>query len=340
MLIKNSSSPAEDLRPATIMRNVYSVFPSFAMLAGMQLDLFTPLQDGPMEANILSNFLGVKEDKLTPLLYSLVVAGLLKVEDKKFSNTAETTKFLVRGRPDYMGELSGFYKMLWQNSLHTAESIRTGKPQTKRDFHTVSEEELLEFFQRQIPSSRSGGKEIAEKLDFSRFERLLDAGGGSGGVAMAICAQYPHLKATVADLPQVARLAERFIAEAGLSERIGVSATDLCFNPPEGQYDVAILRALIQTLSQEEAQAVLKFVSRSMLPGGRIFIFGNILENSCLGPPAAMAFALVFLNTYDHGQAYTEKEYREMLTNAEFVDITIEHDVLVDGMGMVCARKK
>jgi predicted O-methyltransferase YrrM len=322
------------------MRNVYSVFPSFAMLAGMQLDVFTHLKDGPMEAKSLANSLGVQEDKLSPLLYSLVVAGLLEVENKKFSNTAEAARFLVRGCPDYMGELSGFYKMLWQNSLHTAESIRTGKPQTKRDFHTSSEEELLEFFQRQIPSSRAGGKEIAEKLDFSKFEKLLDAGGGSGGVAMAICAQYPHLKATVADLPKVARLAERFIAEAGLSGRIGVSATDLRSHPPEGKYDVAVLRALIQTLSKEEAQAVLKFVSQSMLPGGRIFIFGNILENSCLGPPAALAFALIFLNTYDHGRAYTEKEYREMLANAEFVDITIGHDVLVDGMGMVCAKKQ
>jgi len=230
--------------------------------------------------------------------------------------------------------------MLWQNSLQTAESIRTGKPQTKRDFHTSSEEELLAFFQKQIPSSRAGGKEIAEKLDFSKFARLLDAGGGSGGVAMAICTQYPHLKATVADLPKVASLAEHFIAEAGLSNRISVSATDLRANPPEGQYDVAILRALIQTLAKEEAQAVLKFVSQSLLPGGRIFIFGNILENSCLGPPASLAFALVFLNAYDHGQAYTENEYREMLTDAGFVDITIEHDVLVDGMGMVCAKKQ
>jgi predicted O-methyltransferase YrrM len=329
-----------DLKPTTIMRNVYSVFPSFAMLAGMQLDVFTPLKDGPMGAKTLANSLCVQEDKLTPLLRLLVVAGLLEVENKKFSNSSEAAKFLVRGCPNYIGELSGFYNRLWHNSLLTAESIRTGKPQAKLDFHTLPEEELLEFFQRQIHSSHTGGKEIAEKLDLSQFERLLDAGGGSGGVAMAICAQYPHLKATVADLPKVAHLAERFIANAGLSERISVSATDLCSDSPEGQYDVAILRAVIQTLSKEEAQAVLKFVSQSLLPGGRIFIFGNILENSCLGPPASLAFALVFLNVYDHGQAYLETEYREMLTKAEFTDISIQHDVLADGMGMVSAKKR
>jgi len=340
MITKNAnSSRNEDLKPATIMRNIYNVFPSFAMLAGMQLDVFTHLKDGSMRAKTLADSLCVREDKLTPLLYALVVAGLLVVENKSFSNTPEAEKFLVHGRPNYIGELSGFYNRLWKNSLNTAESIRTGKPQAKLDFHALSEEELLEYFQKQIHSSCSGGKEIAEKLDFSQFSRLLDAGGGTGGVSMAICANYPHLKATVADLPKVAHLAERFIADAGMSDQISMSVTDLCSNSPEGKYDVAVLRALIQTLSKEEAQAVLKNISQSMLSGGKIFIFGNVLDNSCLGPPASLAFALVFLNSYDNGQAYTENEYREMLTNANFTDIIVQHNFLDDGMSMVSAKK-
>jgi len=83
----------------------------------------------------------------------------------------------------------------------------------------------------------------------------------------------------------------------------------------------------------------LRGISQSMVPGGRIFIFGSVLENSCLAPPASLAFGLAFLNVYDHGKAYTEQEHREMLTNAGFTDIAVEHDVLVDGMGMVSAKK-
>ncbi|MCL2336650.1 MAG: acetylserotonin O-methyltransferase, partial [Firmicutes bacterium] len=340
MLLRDGSSYDEDLKPATIMRNVYGVFPSFAMLAGMQLDLFTPLKDDPMSAKDLAGVLEVREDKLTPLLYLLVVAGLLEVESKKFSNTPEAAKFLIRGCPSYIGGLSGFYNMLWQVSLNTAESIRTGKPNAKIDYHDLPEGELLAFFQKQIHSSRNGGKEIAGKLDFSKFKRLLDAGGGTGGVSIAICTKYPHLKATVVDLPKVVRLAAGFIAEAGMSDRISVSITDLCSSPPEGQYDVAILRAVIQTLSQEEALAVLKSISQSMLPGGRIFIFGSVLDDSRLGPPASLANGFANLNVYDHGKAYTETEYREMLINAEFTNVVIEHDALVDGMAMVTGEKK
>lgn len=329
----------ESIKPSAIMRNVYAVYPSFAMLAGMQLDLFTPLQFGPLEAKTLAKALGVLEDKLTPLLYSLVAAGLLEVENKFFSNTPEAQKFLVRGRPDYFGGSSGFYNMLWHATLHTAESIRTGKPQAKHDWHTLPEEELLKFFRSQFHSSARGGKEIADKLDFSGYERLLDAGGGSGGVSIAICNKYPQIKATVADLPKVVQLTKRFIAEAGMSDRVSVAATDLCLNSPAGQYDVAILRAVLQTLSMEQAQMSLKCISRSMAPGGRIFIFGSILENSRLSPPSSLASGIAFLNIYDHGKAYTENEYRKMLTNAGFTDIAVEHDALVDGMGIISAIK-
>lgn len=339
-LTQNNYIHDETLKPSTIMRHVYAVYPSFAMLAGMQLDVFTPLKNGPMEAKTLASALDVLEDKLTPLLYALVAAGLLKMENKSFSNTPEASKFLVRGRPDYIGGLSGFYNINWHATLNTAESIRSGKPQAKIDYHTLSKEELWKFFRSQVHSSLRGGKEIAEKLDLSEFKMLFDAGGGTGGVSIAICNKYPQIKATVADLPQVAQLAERFIAEAGMSDRISVSATDLCSNSPVGKYDVAILRAVIQTLSIEQAQMCLKCVSQSMVPGGRIFILGSVLENSRLAPPAALAFGLASLNVYDYGKAYTEKEYREMLANTGFTDIRVKNDALVDGMGIVSAKKQ
>ncbi len=335
-VIKPGSIP----RPENIMRNFYSLFPSLAMLAGMQLDLFTPLNDGAMTAQELAVSLGIEEAKLEPLLYALVVAELIEVDQGKFANTQESARFLVRGQDDYIGEINGFFKSLLEMTLKTAESVGTGQPQAKFDFHKLSDEELLTYFGRQIHSSLSGGREIAEIIDFSKFTDLLDAGGGSGGVAMAICTRHPHLKATVADLPRVVGLAKHFIDQAGLSDRIGLSPTDLLQAPPQGEYDAAVLRAVIQVLSKDEAQTVLQHVGQALKPGGRIFIFGNVLEKSHLGPPAAIAFSLVFLNTYDQGRAYTEEEYFEMLSRAGFTDPAVDLDMTSDGMGLVSATKK
>jgi hypothetical protein len=84
--------------PTTIVRHAYAVYPPMAMLAGMQLDVFTPLKDGPMTATALANALDVRPEKLRPLLYALVHAELLlKFEGDRFANTPEADAYLVRG---------------------------------------------------------------------------------------------------------------------------------------------------------------------------------------------------------------------------------------------------
>ena len=59
------------------------------MLAGMQLDVFTPLNDSPLTAAQLADVLGVNTEKLSRLLYALVTAGLLTVDGDRFANTPE-----------------------------------------------------------------------------------------------------------------------------------------------------------------------------------------------------------------------------------------------------------
>lgn len=334
---KKSSPP---FAPAeTISKNAYAVYPSFAMLAGMQLDLFTPLKDGPMSADALARSLGVKSVKLSPLLYALVAAGFLSVEGGFFSNSEEADRFFVRGRQEYMGGLCGLYNTLWQAALNTAESIRTGKPQAKLDWMNLPKEQLLKFFSGQYPGSLSAGRQLAKRIDFKGFKRLLDAGGGTGGLSIGICEKFPDLRATVADLPEVVSIAGDFIEKAGMTERIGRQAVDLTAGPPKGIYDVAVLRAFVQIMSPENAGRVLKNISGVMEPGGSLFIVGSILDNSRLFPPASVAFNIVFLNVYDEGRSYTEEEHRSWLLEAGFCDICVELDALGDGLGIVSARK-
>src|SRR5262245_57104408 len=85
------SMTSPPLRAETIEKLNQAVYPAFAMVAGMQLDVFTPLKDGPMRVEPLAEALGVDPNKLRPLLYALVVAELLTVEDEHFANTPEAT---------------------------------------------------------------------------------------------------------------------------------------------------------------------------------------------------------------------------------------------------------
>ncbi len=326
--------------PSTIMDHVYGVYGAFALLSAMQLDLFTPLGKGPMGAAELSASLELMEKKLSPLLYCLVAAKLLRIEEGKFANTPETERFLVRGRPDYMGGMSGFYAKMWQAALGTAESIRTGTPQARIDYAGLTDEALLNFFKSQVHSSRRAGREIAERLDFSDCRGLLDAGGGTGGVAMAVCEKYPRIEAVVTDLPNVTRISGKFIQEAGMGERIKIVSADLCEMPPPGSFDTAILRALLQTLSPEQASRALLNIGRAMVPGGKIHIIGSILDDSRLSPPSSVAFGMAFVNVYDEGRAYTVSEHKQWIEAAGFAMVGALHNTFMDGLGIIEAVKK
>src|SRR5262249_15918478 len=114
--------------PSTIETLADAVYPSFAMLAGMDLDIFTPFKDGPLTAAEIARAAGTDQAKTAPLLHALVATGLLKSEGARFANSPEADRFLVRGRPDYIGIRHHAYRRRWNSVLSVAQTIRAGVP--------------------------------------------------------------------------------------------------------------------------------------------------------------------------------------------------------------------
>jgi predicted O-methyltransferase YrrM len=309
----------------------------FAMLAGAQLDLFTPLDNGPMRADALAAALDVDADKLSLLLYALVVAGLLTVEDGRFANTAETAQFFVRGKPTYMGSTHTFWAESSAAGLKTAESVRTGIPQAEHNYRAMSEDELLSTLGGLHASGVDRGRALAARYDFSSARTVLDVAGGSGGMSIGLIEACPNLHATIAELPNVVPIAERFIGEAGVGNRIDTIAVDLLRQAVPGQYDMAIVSYVIQVLSATNAQIALRNAAHALRPGGAIYLINQILDASRLTPARAARTNVLFLTWYDGGQAYTEAECRAMLAAAGFEEITREEDLT--GLGLIRARK-
>lgn len=304
------------------------VYRATAMIAGVQLDVFTPLKDGPMSAEHIADAIGVDAFKLRPLLYALVIIDLLIVEGDLFSNTAEADHFLVQGRPAYMKTRLEFNLSLWQKTLNTAESIRTGKPQAKVDYVAMPPDELESFLRGLHWNTLRVGRALADKIDFSSCRSLLDVGGGSGGLAIAMTEAYPDLEATVVDLPAVTPITQRIVEEDGAAKRVQVMTADVVREELTGSFDAAALKSFINVISPEQARQALHNINRVINPGGKIYITGgSILDNSRLSPPDLVTFNLVMLNCYEGGQSYTEQEHRDWLAEAGFEDIQRVPDV-------------
>ena len=312
--------------PDTIERLGTAVFPSFAMAAGADLGVFTPLGDGPKDAQEIAKAVGVGAAKLRPLLYALVTTGLLTVEGGLFSNSAEADQFLVRGKPGYLGGRVQFFSERWADAVLAAESIRTGTGQAKLEFSQMSASELETFLGGLHPATVASGRNLLSKFDFSSYRSLLDVGGAC-----------PELSATVLDLSTVVPIAQKFVDEANASARVKVVSGDAVGGRLEGTYDVVCLSNFIQILTPDEARQTIRSIGKVLEPGGSIYIMGRALDDSRLTPVESVGFNLVFISVYDGGQAYAEQEHRDWLTEAGFEDFQRESNP--NGSSIIRARK-
>lgn len=315
----------------------WAVWPSFAMLAGIQLDLFTALKDGPMSVEQIANAIATRQDKLKPLLYALAAAGLLTVENDLFSNTRDANHFLVKGSPSFRGGKSELILDNWKAGLKTAESIRAGSAQANRDFSFASKETLEMFYRSNHTQALRRGEELMTMYDLSSHRTLLDVGGGSGGLSIAVTEAYSHIQATVVDLPTVTPITQRIVDEAGAGDRVKIMTADILTDGLTGSYDTAVVSSFIQVISAEKARRALRNVGKVVASGGVIYIRGDVVDDSGVSPIGAVMRNLIYLNTYSEGQAYTEKEHKEWLQEAGFEDF--ERKILPDGFSLMRARK-
>lgn len=320
-----------------IDRITHAVATPMAVRAALQLDLFTALANGPMTAENLADAVGVKPRRLKLLLYTLVVAEFLELYDERFGNSSVSDHYLVKGRPQYTGGIHGLWTEVCTAQLHTAESIRTDIPQAKTDFEQMSQAELSGFLKGLHGNAAADGRHLAKNQAFSEATRIIDVGGGSGGVAISLCQEHSHLAATLIDLPAVVPIAREMIAEAGLDERITADTADVLDKPLEGNFDIAVARNLFQVLSAEECQRTAVNIGAALPAGGIFYVIGLICDDTRLSPVNIVNLNLAFLNQFDHGEAYTESEYRNWLEYAGFVDV--KREPLAQGRSLMTALK-
>lgn len=315
-----------------------NVPPALALLAGLQLGVFTALADGPCTAAEVAGRLGVDADRLARLLRALTVAGLLRAEGSRFANGDEAAARLVRGRTGFVGEIHDLLADIWASDLRTAQSIRTAQPAAPHDFVAMEEEALAGFLQSIAPYGRASASQIARRFDMAACHSVIDIGGGSGAVLDGLLALNPGMRGTLFELPSVATVARRLIAAMDTAGRIAVEEGDILAAAPRGRHDVALMRAVIQVLSPDEAARAIRHAACGLRPGGTLYITGSgIIEDSRLGPVESVYFDLTLMNFYTQGRAYTIGEHFDWLRQAGCPDP--QHGILPNGTTVIWAQR-
>ena len=302
------------------------------LLTAIKLDLFSALDGQAVSSFELAHQLTLNQRSLGLLLHALVAMRILTKDGESFANTSVAQKYLVKANQEYVGHLLILHDSEWENWGKLEETIRTGiSPVRQHLFETNPEmgANVLAVLDR---IGRGGGINLAKYLQLDGVGHLLDVGGGAGTNAVAFCQEYPHLMATVFDLPQTLLVAERYIKDAGLEDRIALKPGNFNTDLLGGPYDVALMSDILHYQDHQINGVLVKKVFTHLKPKGRLVIKDRFLDPDRTSPAWTTAFAVHIMVNTEHGDCFTTQEAMDWMATAGFHSVTeLESRAIVQG---------
>lgn len=295
---------------------------SCVLQAAVQLEIFTALDNGPVDEHALADRLGCNPRAFSMLITAMASMGLAERGPQGVTAPAEVLRVLSHGSPDYLGHIVSHQANILPNWSRLAEAVRSGTSMAERStLFTPDTREREDFLMGMYNIARLQAERVAEALDLSAYGRLVDIGGGPGTYAIYFCLKNPALQSIIFDLPTSEPFARKVVARYGLEGRVDFAGGHyLKDSLPAGQ-DVAWLSQVLHGETPEDAALLVKKAAECIRPGGLVCVQEFVLDDSRDGPERPALFNLNMLVQTPGGQAYTHGELSGMLQAAGAVRV-------------------
>lgn len=208
---------------------------------------------------------------------------------------------------------------VWKPSGALDETVRTGQPSFERVYgapffeYLAGHSDDAAVFNTAMSSSPDYLAAIVGAYEFSKFERIVDVGGGHGLLLAGILLANPRLCGVLYDLPAVVADTSALRKEP-ISQRCEIIGGDFFKGVPAGA-DAYILKGIIHDWNDEAALRILKNCRRAIHSDGTLLLAETVLSPST-DPASALMDMLMMVLT--NGRERTESEFRSLLQEAGF----------------------
>ncbi|HAT8218209.1 TPA: methyltransferase, partial [Legionella pneumophila] len=161
-------------------------------------------------------------------------------------------------------------------------------------------------------------------LDFNQYRSVLDVGGGDGTIACALAKAYPHLKITVYNLPESAKIAQKNIDAMGLQKRISVFVGDFINEEqfPTG-FDLILFVRVLWDWDNSRKRKLLNMAYHALKKKGHVAICEGFKER-CYDLCLTWEYSYIFADGFDAEVFKTSDEYKIMLQQIGFTPIPVK----------------
>ncbi len=309
--------------PARIMQIGMGFFAAKTLLSAVEIGVFEALAAGPLTEAELRARLGLHARAAADFLDALVALGLLeRVGDgpgATYANTKETAVFLDPASPHYIG---GILKMansrLYRFWGNLTEALRTGRPQNEMkdanmddNFFAVlyrDPDRLIEFLDA-MPGLQVGNFEaLCAKFDFGRYRTICDVGGASGALSLTIARKFSGVRCISFDLPEVTAVAERRIAQSGLSDRVEARSGNF-LNDELPPADVITMGNILLDWGTATKQSLIGKAYRALSPNGALIAIQEIIDDARREHALGLLMSLNMLIETKEGYNFTFRQF-------------------------------
>ena len=303
-----------------MMRIVTGYWLSKAVFCAAKAEVADRLAAGPKSVNALAGAAEVDEESLYRVLRALASVGIFRETEPNVFALTDKAEYL---RDDHPTSIKHSALMVgddlfeaWSDLYHT---LQTGQSAVEkrfgRDFFTEIAKDLQksQVFDRAMQEIHGGETALMlEAVDFSRFRTVLDVGGGNGSTLCGLLEGHPDLRGQLFDLPAVAENARRFVAAAGLADRVEIFSGSF-FEAVQGAADAIVLRHVLHDWSDDECATILSHSRAVLADGGRVLIAEKVIIP---GNDPSLVKLLDLNMMAIGGKERTERQYRELLERA------------------------
>lgn len=333
MINKNIKVP--ETSPELIFRLRESSFANDLFITAVShFDFFNFLKKHPSDFNSIAKSLNIKKRPLDVMLTLFRAYGFIEEKNNKF--------YLSKISRDYLCSSSSFDLSSYVSSLKDSpicdeikKVLITGKPANwaanKKAKQWACSMESDDFAESFTAGMNSRGTYLANKLldkvDLSKYNKILDIGGASGIYSIIFLNNNPNLNVAIFEKTPVDKLATYTINKFGLSSRINVIRGDMFKDKFPRGYDIHFISHVLHDWDFKGVNIILKNSFENLESRGMVIIHDAHINDTKTGPVSVAEYS-VLLMFLSEGKCYSTSEMKEILEETGFEDIRYRPTVL------------
>jgi SAM-dependent methyltransferase len=272
---------------------------SQVLFTSLELNLFAYMDQEGCSVTALARKTNSQETELLRLLRAMEQTGLVVCRSDNWTNTPASARFLVPGKPDYMGEFF-LYRQYMRPQWDTLTQ-KTAPRKEKQKAALSYQERNLRYVGSTDTLVRQKAKEIVRLLEPENISGpILDIGGGAGSLIRALQTLAPDARALLFDIPEVIEAGRTLYPDAKDWDGITRCAGDFRTHEFEEKFSLVCMSNFLHTYGPDEARCLLLKALSLLNTKGMLIIHDYFPDRKGAVPGKGALYDLaMMLNTFN-----------------------------------------